>query len=625
MGEKKKKILGRNVNSLKLPAQDDPGKENWREDGKKEEGHIDFRRNMKVYLSILLKYKWIIAFLAFTVTVTEISFIMDKYVLKLAIDRATAFSAETITSSMLASALFIFAAVFILIVVVRSVANWFKLHLVNRLESRAILDMKKRFFNHIVGLSHGFHTSNKTGSLISRLVRAGSALERMTDVFVFDIAPLIVQVTAVVISLLIFDAVSAVVVFAVVLVFVGYSTLINRKTRKYNLAANEKEDEEKAYISDVFLNIESIKYFGKEKTIKEKYSEKSSTTKTAVLKAWNFFRGLTAIQSLILGLGLLVLLITPFMRFMNHQVTLAEVIFIYTVYGNVVSPLYHFVGGMRGYYRAMSDFDPLFKYELIQNDIEDAPDAKEMNVKRGKVEFRNVAFSYKERKIIGNFSLKIPAGKKVALVGSSGAGKSTMVKLLYRLYDLRQGDILIDGENINGFKQESLRSELSIVPQDCVLFDDTIYNNVAFSRPEATREEVLKAIRLAQLDRIVARMPKKEDTIVGERGVKLSGGEKQRVSIARAILADKRILVLDEATSSLDSETEHEIQKALHELMKGRTSIIIAHRLSTVMSADMIVVLDDGKIAQVGTHADLIKKKGIYKKLWNLQKGGYLK
>ncbi|MGV8162223.1 MAG: ABC transporter ATP-binding protein [Candidatus Nanoarchaeia archaeon] len=593
-------------------------------DSDKSEERIDFKYNLKVYFSLLAKYKSMIYLLIFLVFIVETLLVLDRYVLKLAVDKATAFSSGIISSSDLSAFLFALACAFVLIVAIRATANWFKMHFINKLESRAILDMKKRFFNHIVGLSYGFHTSNKTGSLISRFVRAGSAVERMTDTIFFDVLPLIVQVIAVVISLLLFDYVSALVVLVVVVVFIGYSLAMNRTVRKYNIEANDKEDEEKAVVSDVFLNIDSIKYFGKEETINQNYLEKSTTTKNAVLKMWNFFRTLTAVQIFVLGLGMLALMITPFVRFTNNEITLAEVIFVYTVYGNIVGPLYRFVGGMRSYYRAMSDFDGLFKYELTHNDIIDVPNAKNMVVKSGSIEFKNVTFSYKDRNIISDISLKIPAGKKVALVGSSGAGKSTLIKLLYRLYNLNEGKILIDGKNISMFKQESLRSELSIVPQDCILFDDTLYNNIAFSRQEATKEEVLEAIKLAQLDDIISRMPKKEQTIVGERGVKLSGGERQRVSIARAILANKKILVLDEATSSLDSETEHEIQKALHELMKGRTSIIIAHRLSTVMSADTIIVLDEGKIVQTGTHDELIKKKGIYKKLWNLQKGGYL-
>ncbi|MGV8169662.1 MAG: ABC transporter ATP-binding protein [Candidatus Nanoarchaeia archaeon] len=590
----------------------------------KSEEKIDFKYNMKVYLSILLKYRWLIFFLVIAIIIVELTLVFERLILKEVVDRGALFWDGTLGKDVFTSFIVLMLLLFLGLIVLRGAFSWTRMHLINKLESKAILDMKKRFFNHILGLSHGFHTSNKTGSLISRLVRGSSAYERMTDTIFFDFTPLFVQIFAVVIALSVFDLVSAITVFVVVVAFMSYSIYANRMIRKSNIIANDMEDDEKAMISDVFINIDSIKYFGKENTIKGKYYEKSNKTRAAYLKNWNYFRMLGAMQILIVGLGLAALLFVPFMRFLNHEITLGEIVFIYTIYGNIVNPMYRFVGGIRSYYRAMADFDALFKYELSHNEIIDAPDAKDLSVKKGAIEFRNINFSYKERKIVSGINLKIKAGQKVALVGSSGAGKSTIVKLLYRLYNLNEGEILIDGKNINEFKQESLRSELSIVPQDCALFDDTIYNNIAFSRPEASREEVLRAIKLAQLDKIIDKLSQKEETIVGERGVKLSGGERQRVSIARAILADKKILVLDEATSSLDSETEHEIQKALHELMKGRTSIIIAHRLSTVMSADTIVVLEEGRIVQTGTHAELIKKKGIYKKLWTLQKGGYL-
>ena len=272
----------------------------------------------------------------------------------------------------------------------------------------------------------------------------------------------------------------------------------------------------------------------------------------------------------------------------------------------------------------MADFEDLFMYEKFENEIKDKPDAEDLKIEKGEIEFKDVTFGYHKRNVIDKVNLHINPGEKVALVGHSGSGKTTLVKLLYRFYDVNSGKISIDGKDIRDVNQESLRSELSIVPQEAILFDDTIYNNIAFSNLRAKRAEVLAAMKFAQLDKLIDNLPKKERTIVGERGVKLSGGEKQRVSIARAILADKKILVLDEATSALDSKTEYEIQKDLKKLMEGRTSIIIAHRLSTIMGADKIVVTDNGKIVQMGKHNDLIKKRGVYRELWDLQKGGYI-
>jgi ATP-binding cassette subfamily B protein len=392
-----------------------------------------------------------------------------------------------------------------------------------------------------------------------------------------------------------------------------------------NIKRTVREDIEKGNIADFLTNIDSIKYFGKEVNIKRRFLKLGKLTKNALLKFWSYIKWLSAGQSLILGIGTFLLIYFPLVRFLNGELSIGTIVFIYTVYGNLMGPLFSFVHGIRGYYRSMADFQALFQYGKIDQEVKDKSGAKDLNIREGVIEFKDVLFKYGKRKIFENFNLKIPKHKKVAFVGHSGCGKTTLVKLLYRFYDVNSGGILIDGKDIREFKQESLRSEMSIVPQECVLFDDTVYNNVRFSNPKADHKEVMKAMKFAQLDKIVADFPKKEKTVVGERGVRLSGGEKQRVSIARAILANKKVLVLDEATSSLDSKTEYEIQADLKKLMKGRTSIIIAHRLSTIMTADKIVVLKKGKIVQIGSHKQLIKQKGEYKKLWNLQKGGYIK
>lgn len=588
------------------------------------EKKIDFKYNTRIYLGLLKNYVPLIVGILAVILVLESIIVFYDYLFKLIIDKGTQFVNAAIAKDAFIHWLKMIAIIFIATVIVRSALKWVHINLINKFEGNLILDLKRKFFNHLIRLSHGFHTSHKTGSLISRLIRGGSAVERMTDVFIFNVFPLLFQLVVVGLSLLYFDKASAIVVIIVVIVFIAYGLVINHMQMSAALALNDAEDHEKANISDIFTNIDSVKYFGKENTIMAKFAAISENVKKAMVKNWNYYRIMDLGHSLILGVGTLMIIYFPITRFLNNQISTGTLIFIYTVYGNLFNHLYGFVHGIKNYYRAMSEFDSLFQYAKIENDVKDAPNAKELKIKEGTLEFKKVSFSYKKRTVLSGFNLKIPKNKKIALVGPSGAGKSTIIKLLYRLYDLDEGAILVDGKNINGFKQESLRSEFSIVPQECVLFDDTIYNNIAFSNPKATREQVFMAMKFAQLDKIVELFPNKENTIVGERGVKLSGGEKQRVSIARALLADKKILVLDEATSSLDSQTEHEIQKDLKELMKGRTSIIIAHRLSTIMSADQIIVLDKGKEIQRGTHEQLCKQKGLYMKLWNLQKGGYL-
>ena len=481
-----------------------------------------------------------------------------------------------------------------------------------------------RFFNHIIYLDHNFHTTHKTGSLISRLTRGASAVERMTDIIAFNFMPLIIQLIIVSTTIAFFDTTAVIIILGITLALLSYSFIIQRFQEKSSIVANKKEDIEKGNMADFFTNVDSIKYYGKENIISKKFSNLSQETRRAFLKNWDYFRLMRVGQALIISLGTLSLLYVVLMKFIEGTLTLGTVTLIYTAYGSLLMYMFAFVGGLRGLYRAMADFQELFQYNKLSNEIKDKPDAPNIHIQKGTIEFKNINFNYGIRSIFNNFNLKIKENEKVALVGHSGCGKTTLIKLLNRFYDVDSGEILIDGKNIKDFKQESIRGGTGIVPQECILFDDTLYNNIKFANPRASKEEVTNAIKFAQLDKIIKHFPKGEKTIVGERGVRLSGGEKQRVSIARALLANKKILVLDEATSSLDSETEHEIQKDLQELLKGRTSIIIAHRLSTIMNADRIIVLKHGKIVQEGTHGQLINQQGEYKKLWNLQKGGYI-
>jgi ATP-binding cassette subfamily B protein len=446
----------------------------------------------------------------------------------------------------------------------------------------------------------------------------------MTDVIVFQYVPLLFTLAMVGASLFHFSLSVGLVVFATTIVYIVYSFILNEKQRRSNALYNNMSDIEKANISDVFTNIDSIKHFAKENYINSRFFDLSAKTKELQLDFWNYYKLMESGQLFIVGVGTFFLIYFSIRAFTVGSITIGTFVFVFTTFSTLLAPLSGFVFGIRNMYRAIADFEDLFQYGKVENEIKDKRGARALKVERGTIDFENVVFQYKKKPILSGFSLKVPPHHKVALVGPSGAGKTTLIRLLYRLYDLEAGSITIDGANIAEVTQTSLRDSLSMVPQECILFDDTLYNNISFSNPTASRDEVFRAIRFAQLEHFIAGLPLKEKTIVGERGVKLSGGEKQRVSIARALLADKKILILDEATSSLDSQTEHEIQKGLKGLMKGRTSIMIAHRLSTIMSADIIVVLDKGKVVQQGKHRELIRKPGLYKKLWNLQKGGYI-
>ena len=592
---------------------------------KKLKKEIDFGYNLREYWSFLSRYKLrFIGLMALTLLLS-ISYVADKYVFKELIDRGTDFSGGLLALSSFVSILWILIVVFFAVLLARVVFKWFTQVLMIRLSSDMIADLKRKYFNHILELSHNFHTTHKTGSLISRIGRGAGAIDRLTDVVVFNIAPLISALLVVIVSLLFFNLSAAIVLVLTVVVFIGYNVFVHDISKPYGARMNRREDREKGNVGDFLTNINSVKYFGKEDAVKKRLYNLTEDTRVASVKFWNFYKFLDIGEVVILGVGVFFLIYFPMISFLAGDLTIGAIVFIYTIYGNIVGPLFGFVHGIRMYYRSMIDFQDLFEYGKIENEVRDVGGAKAMKIRRGEIEFKDVGFKYGNRKIFDKFDLTIPANKKVALVGHSGCGKSTLVNLLYRLYDIDGGEILIDGKNIRDFRQKTVRSEMAIVPQEAILFDDTIWDNIKFSKPGATNDEVWKAIRFAQLDGIIDYMPKKERTIVGERGVRLSGGEKQRVSIARAILANKKVLVLDEATSSLDSETEYEIQKDLARLMEGRTSIIIAHRLSTIMHADKIVVMKRGKIVQMGTHRQLINQAGEYKKLWNLQKGGYIK
>ena len=594
---------------------------------KKNNEKINFKENLKEFLKFLGNYKLLAIGLFLVALVVEALYIVDKYLFKKIIDDGTEYIAGSLPKDIFIRTLIIIAIIYAAVLIVRMIGTWLRLHMLILLDGNLVIDLKKKYFNHIVGLSHEFHTTHKSGSLISRMLRGAGAVEGMTDSILFQFAPFVFQIIIVTGSLIYFDLAPALVVLVTAVCFISYSFYIQQIQQKHRLAYNDAEDREKGNISDVMTNIDSIKYFGKDALIKSRYLEISKKSRSTMIKYANYFRWFDAGQSIILGIGTFFLIYFPLMSFMNKEITLGTLVFIYTVYGNVVGPMFAFVWGLRNFYRSTADLQELFEYGKIENEIKDKPNAKNLEIKDGTIEFKNLSFHYGKKKAfsLDNFNLKVNKNEKIALVGHSGCGKTTLIKVLYRFYDPQSGQVLIDGKEIRDFKQESVRGEMGVVPQECILFDDTIYNNIKFSNPSATRKQVMDAMKFAQLDKLINNFPKKENTIVGERGVKLSGWEKQRVSIARAILANKKILVLDEATSALDSETEHEIQKDLQRLLEGRTSIIIAHRLSTIMSADRIIVMKDGKIIQQGKHMDLIRQSGEYQKLWNLQKGGYIK
>jgi len=581
---------------------------------------INWKDNASYYYKLASPYWGLFAVIIFCIILQAVIELGHNYLFKLVVDYATDLSALKITQENFISSILFFAGVYFVSVLVLALARFCRIWWLNILEGKIMFDVKRDIFDHLIMLSHSFHTTHRTGSMISRLIRSSKSMETITDFLTYHGTPLVVKVVFSFAAIAFFDFSAGIIVLLASATFMVYCVFILEKQQRANLIRNEAEDYEKGFISDTFTNIETIKHFGKEKRMSNLFSEIANTTYDAYMKFWSYYSWIDSVFVIIFGAGTILLMYVTLSRVMAGELSVGSLVFIYASYTALIFPLFEFMWGVRRVYEAMSDMQSIVEYKKIKREVADAPNAKKIKISKGSIEFKGVSFTYGRKEVLTDFSLKINPNEKVALVGHSGAGKTTVVKLLYRLYDVKSGFVLVDGNDVRSLNQDSLRSELSIVPQECVLFNDTIYNNVLFSRPEASREEVFKALKVAKLYDFVSSLPEKEKTVVGERGIKLSGGEKQRLSIARAILASKKVLVLDEATSSLDSVTERDIQKGLFDLMKGKTTIIIAHRLSTIMRADKIVVMEKGKIIQVGTHSELSNKSGIYQKLWELQK-----
>ena len=585
----------------------------------------DYSKQFKLYLSYVKPYWFWIAIILVLLTLSELINVGVRYAFKLVVDYSTFYLAGDLTRELYFSKVtkvVLSAASGVCLVLI---FIWFRYHILNTFTSKVTKKIKTLFYNHVLHLSYDFHTTHKSGTLITKMTRVERAISGISEALFLSTIPLTIQIIFASLSVWLLHWSYVVIIIGGVSVTIGVNLFLQSKQLKHKKFANEAEDTEGGHISDTFTNMETIKLFGKEKLIEDKYGEYAENTRVKQLKWEQYFRYFDSFNSAFPNLLIQIILITSAMLILNDNITIGDIAFVQATYLGLVGPIRFFMWMFRSLYTGLVDLESITKYLDIKPEITDKKSAKAMVVKEGGMDFANISFSYRDEAWIKNLSLKIKPGEQVALVGSSGSGKSTIVKLLYRLYDLQKGSISIDGQNIKDVTQESLRRSLGIVPQEGVLFDDTIYNNIAFANQDATYEDIMSAMKAAQLDKVVKKLPKKEHTIVGERGVRLSGGERQRVAIARALLVNAKVLVLDEATSALDSETEYSIQQALKVLLKDKTAIIIAHRLSTIMHADRIIVMDEGKVIEDGSHDELLKRKGgRYAALWNLQKDGFI-
>jgi ATP-binding cassette subfamily B protein len=486
-------------------------------------------------------------------------------------------------------------------------------------------------FRHLHALSLRFHLERQTGGMTRDIERGTRAVHSLISYSLYSIFPTIVEV-AMVLGLLAwqFDAAFAGITVAALVCYIAFTVVVTEWRTQFRRQMNELDSTAHTRAVDSLLNYETVKYFNNEDFEARRYDESLERLRRAGLKSQSTLSLLNTGQQLVIAVALVAMLWRATEGVVAGRLTLGDLVMINAFMIQLYIPL-NFLGVMyREIKQALTDLDKMFGLLERHREIDDAPDAKPLAVRDAAVRFDRVSFAYDRaeggsaaaRPILHDVSFEIPPGRTVAVVGPSGAGKSTLARLLFRFYDVGGGAIAIDGQDIRRVTQASLRAAIGIVPQDTVLFNDTVFYNIAYGRPGATREEVEAAARAAHIHDFITGTPKGYDTMVGERGLKLSGGEKQRVAIARTLLKDPPLLIFDEATSALDSANERAIQAELKSAAQGKTALVIAHRLSTVVDAHEIVVLDAGRVVERGSHAELLARDGRYAQMWRLQQSG---
>ncbi|MBU1613278.1 ABC transporter ATP-binding protein/permease [Patescibacteria group bacterium] len=494
-------------------------------------------------------------------------------------------------------------------------------------ESRIVFELSNFCFKYLHRHSFAFFNNNFVGSLVKRVNRFTRAFESILDRIIFNILPLSINAIVIVFILWRTNWMLSFGLIIWIALYIVVNLLFVRFKMKYDIQRSEADTKATGILADTITNNSNVKLFNGYDREVNRMGEANERVRYLRKLTWDLSSIFEAVQGLLFIILEVSLFYLAIQLWIKNIFTLGDFVLLQAYVLTLILRIWDFGKIIRNIYEDLADAEEMTEILETPHEITDIRRAKKLSVNRGEIIFENVEFYYNEtRKILSDFSLKIAAKEKVALVGSSGAGKTTIVKLILRMFDIDGGKILVDGQDIGRATQESLWKNISMVPQDPVLFHRTLMENIRYGKPNATDKEVVRASKLAHCHEFICGFPEGYETFVGERGMKLSGGERQRVAIARAILRNAPILILDEATSSLDSESESLIQDALNHLMKNKTVIVIAHRLSTIMKMDRIVLVEGGKIFEQGTHAELVKKEsGIYKKLWSLQAGGFIK
>lgn len=494
-----------------------------------------------------------------------------------------------------------------------------------RLRTRVMYDISNRCFAYLHKHSFDYFNGEFVGSLVKRVQWYVRAFETVFDRIIWSIMPLAISIAVILIVLLFVNVYLSLGILVWVIIFLGFNVVVIKYKIKYDIQRSEAETKTTAVLADTITNHSNVKLFNGYKRELKNFSDVTEDLRRLRFFTANISNVVDAVQGFLMLSLEIVMFFVAIKLWQRGLITIGDFFLLQAYIITIFYRIWDFGRVLRDIYENLADAAEMTEIFETPHEIQDVPNAKKLKAKEGEIEFKDVLFDYpRGASVMEKFNLLIPAGERLALIGPSGAGKTTAVKLLLRMYDVQAGQISIDGQDISKVTQESLWGNISLVPQDPILFHQSLIENIRYGRPGATDEEVIKAAKAAHCHEFIGGLVDGYDTYVGERGIKLSGGERQRVAIARAILRNAPILILDEATSSLDSESEGFIQDALDKLMKDKTVIVIAHRLSTIKKMDRIVVIDDGRIIEEGSHKSLQQlSKGLYRKLWELQAGGF--